>query len=282
MEFKAVMFDFDGTITIPGHYEPPQKMVDALVMAAKKAPISCCTGRQLESFEEHGLKALIEDIAPSELEIFLENLHLIAENGAVGYFFNTDLDKFEEFYSVEWPSNFVERKVLMDTLNEAIKEYGVVYYKKHKIVVVMRTNHHTSGDIGLMNELSNKIYNIAKGVLREISEDYEEYVHIGNSGIGVVIGPANGDKDRGVEEFAKYLEKKGMVFSEDAKEILVLGDQPQKGGNDHYFLNGRLGTPYCVGEIPTGFNFPKPVINDSGETLRHVDGTIFMLEKHFS
>lgn len=276
------MFDFDGTITSPGNYAPPQNMVDVLVSVAKKVPISCCTGRQLESFEEHALKALIEEIPQHELEGFLENLYLVAENGAVGYFFNTELDRFEEYYSVSWPSHFIERKVLMDTLNEAIKEYGVVYYKKHKIVVVMRTNGHTSGDIRLINGLSDEIYEIAKSVLHSFDPNYEEFLHIGNSGIGVVIGPANGDKDRGVEEFAKYLATKGLSFSDDAREILVIGDQPQKGGNDHFFLNGRLGTPYCVGEIPNGLDFPKPVLDENGKALKHTEGTIYLLEKHFS
>lgn len=273
------MFDFDGTITVPGNYAPPLEMVHALVKTAKKMPISCCTGRQLESFVEHGLTTLLENIDESDKADFLKNMHLVAENGAIGYYFDLDSNEFKEFYRVDWPSEFIERSMLMERLDRAVADFGNVYFKKHKIVVVMRTKAHKSGDIKLMNHYSSQIFEICKAELAMINENYEDYVHIGNSGIGVVIGPANGDKDRGIEEFANFLrEKKGLQIDEKAREIMVIGDQPLKGGNDHYFLKGRFGTAYTVGHVVEGADWPLPVFNDDGKKLSHIEGTKWLLD----
>lgn len=274
------MFDFDGTITVPGVYEPTRDMVQHLAKLAKVMPIAFCTGRQLESFEDHGLKALVKEIEPHDLEAFFENLYLIAENGSIGYKFNTDLDEFEEFYRVKWPEAIVPRDELMNALDNRIKGLGSVYYKKHRVVVVMRTDGHTSGDIELINSYSDRIYEVTKEFLGQIVPDYEQYFHIGNSGIGVIVCPADGDKGRGIVEFGRHLAKsRGFGFDEKYSEIMVVGDRPEEGGNDYDFLKGDFGMPFTVGNLAPGVGLPKPVFGADGERIMNDQGSIFLIRQ---
>ncbi len=278
-DFKAAMFDFDGTITEHGNYRPDQEVVYRLARLALKMPISFCTGRQLESFMEHGFNALMNEIPKNFQEAFLKNLHLVAENGSVGYRFDLDAHEFKEFYRVDWPQEYISRKKLMDQLNEAVSEYGEVYYKKHKIIIVMRTHKHESGDIDAIATYSSKIYDISHKILSEFDKDFINHLHVGDSGIGVVICPANGDKDTGIKMFAEYLkEKRGFDLGENSENIIAIGDRPEPWGNDHYFLKGTYGTPFTVGGIIKGAEHPTPVYNDSGELLKGPDATIYLID----
>ncbi len=279
-KFKAAMFDVDGTITEKGIPAPSKKMAKTLVKVAKKVPIAFCTGRQLESFENYGLNTLIDEIPKRELEGFFENLFLIAENGSLGYRFNTDLDKFEEFYRVKWPSEFANRSELEEKLGREVEKYGKVHkskgYPSHRVVIVLTTNA-SYFEIKKVYEYSDKIYEKVVAYLEKMDSDYEKVVHVGNAGIGVLVGPADGDKDRGIQEFGKYLKnERGVELSEDFREILVVGDRPDKGGNDFQFLNGKFGTPFTVGELGEN-GVAKPVKDKKGRRLMNSKGTIYLL-----
>lgn len=276
------MFDFDGTITEKGVYYPPQEMVDALVDLAQVMPIGFCTGRQLESFLDHGLSELLKGIAIKKRHGFLENLFLFAENGALGYDFNTDLDEFEEFYRVEWPADFMELEAMRALIDKKVKGIGEVYFRAHREVVVIRTLlHSTPGrDIKDVYKSSEKIYEIVLQVLTDLDPEFEKYVHVGNSGIGVIIGPAKGDKDAGIRMFAKFLnEKRNFGLGDQAREIMVIGDQPRASGNDHYFLKGNFGSAFTVGDLVKGAKWPIPVLTDNGDRLLHVDGTLHLVRR---
>lgn len=274
------MFDFDGTLTEKGQYVPTQEIADALVDLAQKMPIGFCTGRQLESFEKRGLAELLKEVKEKERPRFLQNLYLFAENGAVGYDFNEKAGHFRELYRVEWPEKFVKRAELQGTLNEAVRKHGEVYYNMHRIAIVMRTKLHEEEERNVEDvyRLSGKMYEITREVLRNISPDYERFVHIGNSGIGVLVCPADGDKDGAIEKFAGILERsRGMKFENDFRDILVVGDSAQNGGNDFYFLNGRYGTPYSVGELLPEKSVPNLVFDENGCRLLNSKGTLKLI-----
>lgn len=280
MNFKAAIFDFDGTVTKKGIYAPSQKMTDALVNLAEKIPIAFCTGRQLESFEKRGLGHLIKEIKPNTRNKFLRNLFLFAENGAVGYFFDTKKGNFKEFYKIDWPENFIKKNALKRILMEAIKDYGDIYENAHRVVIVMRTRLHDRNDRNIeeVYQLSEEIFKITVKTLKKIDQKYEKFLHVGNSGIGVIVGPANGDKDVGIKKFAQYLKQKCQLkFSQKLREILVVGDSPQKGGNDYYFLKGDYGTPFTVGYYNKKLELPKPVIDQNGKRLLNETGTIKLI-----
>lgn len=262
MKFKAAIFDFDGTITEKGVAIPSREMVDALAALSRKMPIAFCTGRQLESFEAH---------------TELKNVYLMAENGSIGYYFNTDLGCFEEFYRTKWPDSFIQKEKLKEILANAIKEFGKIHhsekYPSHRVIIVL-TSKEKRG-VHEVYRVSDKIYEATISELRKISPDYERFLHVGNSGIGVVVCPADGDKDNGIKRFAEFLAlKRGIVFNDECfREILVAGDQGEKGGNDYYFLNGELGTPFTVGEGDTA----KSVLDDKGQKLLHGNGLLHLI-----
>ncbi|MBL4693923.1 HAD hydrolase family protein [Candidatus Gracilibacteria bacterium] len=271
--FKAIMFDFDGTVTEPGQYSPPQELADELRSLAGKMPIAFCTGRQLESFMNHGFDSL--GFNGDELK----NLFLIAENGSIGYHFENG--SAEEFYRADWPEDFVSRAKLMEDLVEVVKEFGMVYNNAHQVVVVMRTKIHYSEvrDIEVVNALSKQIFEVVAAYFAREYPGYEEYFHIGDSGIGVVICPAKGDKDNGIQKFAEYLRaKRSLELGNEAREILVIGDSPQVGGNDHYFLNGDYGTPYTVGHLEESNKNLRTVVSIDGKRLMHAEGTLHLLK----
>lgn len=278
--FKAVMFDFDGTVTPRGVYEPSPETVDLILQAAKKVPVAFCTGRQLESFLRHGYNYLIDGLDEKEKREFLANLFLFGENGSMGYHYDLEKDSFEQFYEIEWPENFIAKDELRTTLGEAIKEYGDIYYNAHKVAVVLRTNLHSNPDRKVQDvyDLSDKLFETTCSVLSKMAADYEDYLHVGNSGIGVIVCPANGDKDSAIREFAEYLRvERSVSIGPEAREILVVGDRPEKSGNDHYFLMGNYGTPFSVGGLCEGKEFPKGVYDESGKRLLHDAGTGYLI-----
>ncbi len=284
MNFKAVMFDFDGTVTAKGKHSSSQKMANALIELSQKFPIAFCTGRQLESFERRTLSHLIKIISPEKRFEFFKNLFLFAENGAIGYDFNPEKACFEEVYQIKWPNEFINREKFQYEVNKKLKGYGEVYYSEHRIVVVITTKLYgeESKRIEKIYELSDKIYEIVYEFLKNISKDFEDYLHIGNSGIGVVIGPANGDKDTAIRKFGEDLRgKRGFTFDEKFREILVIGDRGFKGGNDHYFLKGNYGTSYTVGDKKENLTgeYPSPVLDKNGKQLFHDKGTFYLIKK---
>lgn len=281
MKFKAAMFDFDGTLTEKGQYIPSQEVADALVELSQIMPIGICTGRQLESFEKRGLAELLKEVDDGKRPRFLQNLYLFAENGAIGYDFNDQIADFVELYRAPWPEKFIKREELQKALNEAIKRYGEVYYNAHRIVIVMRTKLHDEDERNVeeIYRLSDKMYEITREVLEKINPDYEKFVHIGNSGIGVLVCPANADKDNAIKKFAQLLEQsRGIKFEKNFKDILCVGDSSQSGGNDFYFLNGRYGTPYSVGEILPEKSIPHLVFDDKKCRLLNSKGTLKLIK----
>lgn len=271
-KFQAAMFDFDGTLTEKGANYPSKEVADALVQLSQKMPIGFCTGRQLESFER---RALVH------LPLFMENVSLFAENGAIGYDYNSKGGGFEEMYRVGWPETFIPREKLRTILNEAVKEFGEILYNAHEIVVVMGSKYYyeEKADINKVYELTDKIYEVTLEVLSKIDPGFENYVHVGNSGIGVIISPANGDKDEAIERFGEFLgRERGVEFEANYRDILVVGDSAQVGGNDFYFLNGRFGTAYSVGEILPQNPLLQSVIDENGARILNSKGTLKLIK----
>jgi hypothetical protein len=163
----------------------------------------------------------------------------------------------------------------------AIEKFGEVL-NNHRIVAVSTARYHTQLPINEVYWYSEKIYKEVIKFLKKINPKYEKFVHVGNSGIGVIVCPANADKDRGIIEFAKFLKRKrGLKIGKNAREILVIGDSARKGGNDYYFLKGEYGTPFTVGAFEEKRKYPKVARDSSGKRLMHEKGTRYLLKKYF-
>lgn len=279
MKFQAALFDFDGTITEKGAHSPSPAMQKDLIDLARKMPIGFCTGRQLASFLRSGMDFLIAATADEERDRIFSNIFLMAENGAIGHFYNSESRIFEEFYRVKWPEAILPKEELKQRLSKLIDTFGEIMEGAHEECIVMRSKFHSTDEIESVYECSEKIYDAVTSYFKGRLPNYEDYVHIGNSGIGVIIGPADGDKDNGARRFGEYLvAERGMKFEEHFRDILLVGDRAHSSGNDHYFLNGRYGTPYTVGSYNSGWKFPLPVLDEKGDRLLHESGTRALLK----
>ena len=278
MKFKAVMMDFDGTVTKKGSVFPSKKMIQTLIAVAKKMPIAFCTGRQLESFQKRGLSAILKEIPRSEKKEILSNMFLLGENGSMGYYFDQKIGKYKEFSRAKWPDKFLKKSQLKKMIENKITDYGEII-NEHRVIVVMRANHMGNTPITEVYEKSAKMFEICDKSLSEYDKNYEKHLHLGDSGIGVIVCPAKGDKDAGIEKFAKFLTKKrAMKFNKNFREILVIGDSALKGGNDYYFLQGKYGTPFTVGSYDKKNKYPSPVLDAKNKRLLHDNGTIHLLD----
>jgi len=275
------MFDFDGTITEKGRPVPSEKMARTIIAVAKKVPVAFCTGRQLNSFKKHGIREFLKYLKKDEVPLFLNNLFLISENGAIGYFYNQKHHKFAPFYRGKWPEKFIKRRTFKRIWGQKTKNFAE--FLTHKVIVVTVIKNHFNIPIDQVYAASDKLYKMCHEFFRKLSPKYEKYIHIGNSGLGVLVGPADWDKDGGIKRFASFLNRKrGMKFSKNAKEILVVGDSAIKGGNDYYFLRGEYGTPFTVGSHDKSEKLPKIVVDQYGKRLLHEKGTRFLLGRHFN
>ena len=274
------MFDFDGTITNKGVAVPSEKMAKTIIEAAKKVPVAFCTGRQLNSFKKHGITEFLKYLKKDEVIPFFKNLFLIAENGAMGYCYDFQKHKFKAFYRAEWPEKFIPRRSFKTRWHKEIKNFAE--FLSHKIIIVTSIKNHHDLPIDKVYAASDKLYKMCHEFLSKISKNYEKYLHIGNSGLGILVSPAKADKDFGIRKFAQFLaHKRKLKFSPKISEILVIGDSAIYGGNDYYFLRGEYGTPYTVGSYDKSKKLPKPVFHN-GKKLLHEKGTIYLLEKYIT
>lgn len=280
-KFKAAMFDYDGTLTNPGIWQVDEKVAGAIGrLLVKNFPVAVCTGRQIESFEKR-FGEMIELIRSDFGEDALGNLYLMAENGAVGYEYkigNSGAGKWEMFYIAKWPEE-ISRTDFEKKLYELVKDKAEIL--SHLVPIVIAPLGRLEMKFEDVKKKSAEIFKIAEKFIKDYGA--RDYLHIGDSGLGCLICPANGDKDTAIKVFYEFLkDKKGVKFAEGSpyREILVAGDNPQKGGNDYYFLNGKYGTPFTVeGDHGNGAKFPLKVFDKSGKQLLNGNGTLYLLKQ---
>lgn len=281
-KFKAAMFDFDGTITEKGVNELDSDIIKEFARLLKKGfPIAICTGRQLESFKRR-IEPLHEYLEKKGEVKVLENLYLLGENGALGYYFDPKSKRYRVFHKASWPLDFPKKK-FSDGLYNATKKIAMAL--NHKIPIVLRPKD-MELNVHDTYRVSSEIYKLAKEYIKKFPyKNTKKIVHLGNSGLGCLIGPASGDKDTAIKAFHDFLrDKRGIKFHEHdsrVREILVAGDNPQKGGNDYYFLNGRYGTAFSVCERchEKFFGMPYLVRGDKGHLLFNNKGTVSLLKR---
>jgi len=287
-KFKAAMVDYDGTLTKPGVWQVEKKTASAIGrLLAADFPIAVCTGRQIESFEKR-FGEMIDFIREEFGDEVLANLYLLAENGAVGYEYKkggSDAGKWEMFYIAAWPKE-VPRDDFEKKLYKLVEDKAEIL--SHLVPIVIAPLGRLSMKFEDIKKKSAGIFKIAVKFMKNYKSAVAgktayDFLHIGDSGLGCLICPAEGDKDSAIKVFYEFLkDKKGVKFSEDApyREILAVGDNPQKNGNDYYFLNGRYGTPFTVGAEPEkDSEYPLKVIDESEKQLFNDDGTLYLLEQ---
>lgn len=307
MQYQAVLFDYDGTLTARYTHTIPQDLVGRIVeLNERGVMMGLCTARNFgAAFDRIDVFA----DASSQPDLVRQNWVMICENGSKGYYFNAEKGDYEEFYSVSWPKP-IDREALYDVL---CREFGghcdilnndisfEVFVseseiegegaptkvaeiesdiEKNDISMILRPTGREQMTHAKWEEASRKIYHKVIEILEKF--DPNGLLHIGDSKMGVSILSAVGDKDRGIAEFAKFLgERHGLEIAAPYREILAIGDQANEGGNDYYFLKGEVGTSFTVGEEMSKSSNAKQVLNDAGEVLRGPHGTLEVLNKAF-
>ena len=281
-KFKALMVDFDGTITEKGVNQIDPGIVKEFARLLKADfPVAICTGRQLDSFKRR-IKPLHEYLEKHRLLSKLKNLYLIAENGAIGYYYDPTTKRYKIFHKADWPKDFPKKK-FETGLIKATKKFARLL--DHKIPIVLRPKD-MELNVHDTYKMSDEIYkSILKYIKKFPYKNTRKIMHVGNSGLGCLVCPANADKDSGIKAFHDFLfTKRDVQFNKKDKhirEIIVVGDNPQKGGNDHYFLNGKYGTAFSVCERcrEKFFKMPYLVRDEKGKLLFNNKGTLFLVKR---
>ncbi len=270
--YTACIFDIDGTLTVRGDEFIPAYLQPKLAELSMSVPMAVCTARRLDHAREKLAPLFIHAVDPLKSE---SNWVLICENGAIGYFFDAQQKKYLELYREKYPYPEQVRVALFQHLNERLKDkLGVSFM--NVVSMIFRPPWE-----GLpREEIAIKSREIALIIARELLPfDPKGLLAVGDSGIGVNVYPMQSDKERGIVEFAKHIvSTRGLKISQDAKEIVAVGDQPGPLGNDEQFLNGKFGTPFTVGETHPQNVLPLPVF-DNDKILQGPEATLFLLDR---
>ncbi|MBI5152263.1 HAD hydrolase family protein [Candidatus Peregrinibacteria bacterium] len=278
--YCAAMFDFDGTLTERKPKSPvPDSLKETLRNLSRRVPMAICTARPFST----AYPKLQEILGNAGIEI-VSNWALIAENGCAGYRFDQKAADWIEFYRIEWPEDKVARFKFAADINKNLHKH-VRILQINPTNVIVQPFYENAADEEISRRcdfLEAKI----KKILRKYS--HSRAVRVINSKLGIIIIPAGADKDRGIEEFGKYLAKNfnhavppwrdtgaknksaaggfNKKFAKNWREIAVVGDQPGKGGNDEMFLDGRVGTPFTAGKM-LATKCPIGIFDKNGKQL---------------
>lgn len=329
-KFKSAMFDYDGTLTENGVWTVDPKIAQRIgSLLSAGFPMAVCTGRQLDSFDKRFMPTL-ESIRLDFGEDVLKNFYFMGENGAIGYEYvsckndeagntganneninnkNVSSNGFWDgiadnspagsgsshwriFYEAKWPEEVPKDKFLSG-LRRLIEDR--VDFLPHLIPIVVGPTGRYDMQLADVNSASAEIHTIVVKYMSEFDAvgggTASDYLHVGDSGLGVLICPADGDKDSAVPVFRDFLRSRGVEFSGgspsiggDCREIMVVGDSHGKNGNDYYFLNGKYGTSFGVGnegldERDPSVEWPILVTDDEGNRLFNGTGTLYLLDK---
>ncbi len=271
--YAGCIFDIDGTLTVRGDEFIPAFMHDTLAGLCLRVPMAVCSARNFNHAYEKMAPVFTKSSSPAMCQ---SNWVLVCENGSVGYYFDQDKKRYVEFYRVPYPYAEAHRGALFSRINAAVAGKISISFE-NEVSMIFRPLNVDDPDRDALAKRSHELAKIISEQLEKV--DPKKGLKIGDSGIGVSVFPFHGNKEQGTLQFAKFVrEKKGINVSADAKELAVIGDQPQPDGNDETFLNGKYGTPFTVGETHPENLYPLPVLDpQSGNILKGPEGTIYLL-----
>jgi hydroxymethylpyrimidine pyrophosphatase-like HAD family hydrolase len=277
-EYTGCLFDIDGTLTVFGDEYIPAFMLQLLADLSLQVPMAVCTARKLSQAYEK--LATLFPHATNPLSCQAQWV-MICENGAVGYRFDTDKKEYVEFHRIPYPYTEEQRGSLFEKVRKALEGKLSIAFM-NEVTLVFRPLKTDDPDREALSARSHELAMTIHEILA--SSDPKGALKIGDSGMGVSIFPAAGDKEQGTIAFAKYLaSSRGILVGPNLKELVCVGDQPLPYGNDESFLDGRFGTPFTVGEAHPEHLLPLPVFDpSSGKVLKGPEGTASLLHQlHF-
>jgi hydroxymethylpyrimidine pyrophosphatase-like HAD family hydrolase len=272
--YAGCLFDIDGTLTVRGDEFIPAFVTEILADMCLRVPMAICSARSFAHAYEKMAAIFTKSNNP---KVCQANWILVCENGSLGYYYDSDSNKYVEFFRVDYPYSREHRDSLFARIKSALEgKSGLTYM--NEVSIVFRPLNLEDPDREALAKRSHELALIAGRELEK--SDPKKCLKIGDSGIGICIFPYHGNKENGTLQFAKLLrDKKGINVSPEAREMVVIGDQPQPYGNDETFLDGKIGTPFTVGETHPQNLYPLPVYDlQTGKTLTGPEGTIYLLQ----
>jgi hydroxymethylpyrimidine pyrophosphatase-like HAD family hydrolase len=261
-KYSGCVFDIDGTLIVHCEMFIPEFVSEILSKLCFNVPLAVCTGRNLQLAQQK-MESVFE--SSSDTELCKKNWHLICENGCIGYFYDPEQQKYKEFYRISFPFGEAYRNEIFYKLGQKMKGKLGGAFMNQVSMVFGPINYYSKNKSGIA-DLSRELQHIALKELEKL--DPEGLLKVADAGMAITIFPADGNKERGTVEFAKYLnEKRGITIDKDTKDLVVIGDQPGLHGNDEAFLDGRFGTPFTVGEVHPNNLLPLPVYNPEKEAI---------------
>ncbi len=262
-KYRAVAFDFDGTLTPFARFEIPTELKIKLAHLPPHVPRALCTGRDLKFVRQQLDNIVAHAENPNEEK---KRWTLFTENGAEGFVWNAERKDFEQFFEVEWPETTVPQEKLVALLSQKGGFWNRVLARPH--TVVMRHHNWIYYLPKLTRIFSRRMH---KKLERWIREEWAaSYLQIQDSGIGNVVLPVLAGKGNAMRRWVERLKI-------DPKTLVVVGDQAAKGGNDYDFLSGEVGTAFTVGELSQEAA-PLAVFDAKGRRLQGPEGTRTLLE----
>ncbi len=240
-EFVACMFDYDGTLIERGYRMPlPEYMPGLLQETSRKAYMAICTARPFPAAFKHA-----HQILGDHFDALKSRWIWICENGGVGYAYNEDAQDFKEFYRICWPEDIIPlsrfSEIARKTFEGHVSEINV-----HESVIILRPHDLPTLRVDEIIFRCETLERMGLDLIESLG--LEGKIRLGNSSLGVIFYSADADKDQGIYEFGRYLQREGLLVAEPFRDIICFGDRPGKYGNDEHFLSGRFGTPVSVGD----------------------------------
>lgn len=276
-QYKGIMFDIDGTLIMRGTRELPEIITPKLIEISEKFPVAFCSGRRLNlprEFIEHMAK---RSKNPQKIR---ENWFIVCENGCTSFYYDLQKKDYIQWHQEAWPTGISKDSVRF-ILQETLQRYCFKFDEQPSMFTIHMLNKKRMDHYGFdPSHLTQRTKKTAHAVKKEVEKlKGAHLVEVVDSGVGVMIVPKKGNKDRGVIEFARFLqEKRKMTVGKNAAEIAVVGDQPGVGHNDGTFLNGKYGFPFTVDKLD-GEKFPIPVFDQNKKRVRGPLGTLRLLEQ---
>lgn len=275
--YKAIMFDIDGTLVVRGTKELPRKIIPKLTEISEKLPVAFCSGRRIMLPRDFIDQMAKRSKNPQKLR---QNWFIVCENGCTSFYYDPQKKDYVQWHEEPWPKK-ISKDAVRAILTTTLKRYHFQFTEQPSMFTLHMMDRH-----GLLHPhftpsyLAKRTRTAAQAIKQEVEKlKGAECVEVVDSGVGVMIVPKNGNKDRGIIEFARFLrEKSKMNITTHAKEIAVVGDQPGEGRNDAAFLNGKYGFPFTVDHVD-GPQFPVPVFNKKAKRVRGPMGTLALLEQ---
>ncbi|MFC1750174.1 hypothetical protein ACFL2V_15345 [Pseudomonadota bacterium] len=273
-EYVGCLFDVDGTLKARGERAIGAIMLEKLAQLSIQSPMAVCTGRNLNLSYEKVATIFNHSSDPLYCQT---NWFMICENGAIGYYFEQVDKVYKEMYRVPYPYDENHRQKVMGLIKSKLEgKLGKAYLNEISLALVPVGAEHD--DLETVKQASAEIANVSREVL--IDMDPKRALVIADAVMGVNIFPRDGNKERGIKELSKFLlEKRGIAVDPEAKDLVCVGDQPQPGGNDEVFLNGKIGTPFTAEEVHPENLLPLPIYDEAGNIIKGPEATLSLISR---